>query len=180
MTFKGTAFRLSDNWFSFIDKDTSFTNYLEIGSFYGANVLSVIKNYNFQRHFCIDPYVNNEDFPEVPQDIQDQNEVYSTFLENIKGTDIKLIKDFSFNAIGKFENDFFDLIYIDGNHNKPFVLEDAVLAYRKLRIGGYLVFDDYGWRELTNKQIDYFEEIYNDRMKCVGEKDTQVFFIRVK
>lgn len=37
----------------------------------------------------------------------------------------------------------YDFIYIDGDHNSCGVLEDAVLAWRLLKIGGILLFDDY-------------------------------------
>ena len=36
----------------------------------------------------------------------------------------------------------YDIIYIDGSHEARDVLEDAVLAYRLLKIGGLLIFDD--------------------------------------
>lgn len=181
MVLKGHAYRTCENWFKYIDNAIQYNNYLEIGSFYGANVLSVVEKYFFKRHYCIDPYINNEDYPEVSIDTFDQEEVYNSFLENISGhSNIILKKDFSFNVIPTFENNFFDVIYIDGNHNKPFVLEDAVLAYRKLKVNGTLVFDDYGWRGLTNKQIDYFEEMYSERMVKLGMKDTQVFYKKIK
>ncbi len=51
-----------------------------------------------------------------------------------------------------------------------FVLEDAVLAFRKLRRSGYLVFDDYGWgsADLTQRGIDAFLAAYRDRIELVG------------
>ena len=33
----------------------------------------------------------------------------------------------------KFKDEFFDIIYIDGNHEPEYVLEDAVLSFRKLK-----------------------------------------------
>ncbi len=41
----------------------------------------------------------------------------------------------------------FDFVYIDGSHQAPDVLCDAVLGFRLLRVGGVLVFDDYLWHE---------------------------------
>lgn len=40
----------------------------------------------------------------------------------------------------------FDLIYIDGSHEAPDVLADAVLAWPLLKPGGLLGFDDYTWQ----------------------------------
>lgn len=42
---------------------------------------------------------------------------------------------------------YFDFIYVDGSHQAPDVLCDAVLAFRLLRVGGVLAFDDYLWSE---------------------------------
>jgi hypothetical protein len=46
--FIGIQYRLADNWFDFIDvndyKDKPI-NYLEIGAFHGANLLSVANTY---------------------------------------------------------------------------------------------------------------------------------------
>ncbi len=39
----------------------------------------------------------------------------------------------------------FDFIYVDGSHTAPDVLTDAVLAFRLLRVGGLMMFDDYLW-----------------------------------
>ena len=39
----------------------------------------------------------------------------------------------------------FDLVYIDGSHQAPDVLTDAVLAFQLLKVGGVMIFDDYLW-----------------------------------
>jgi predicted O-methyltransferase YrrM len=38
----------------------------------------------------------------------------------------------------------FDLIYIDGSHDRDDVIIDSILAWRLLRVGGIMVWDDYG------------------------------------
>jgi hypothetical protein len=46
--FNGTQYRLANNWYNFINVDNykiKPINYLEIGTFYGANLLSVAKTY---------------------------------------------------------------------------------------------------------------------------------------
>lgn len=49
---------------------------------------------------------------------------------------------------------YFDVVYIDGSHQAPDVLTDAVLAYYLVRKGGLLAFDDYLWG--LHPQHDYF------------------------
>ena len=46
----------------------------------------------------------------------------------------------------------FDLIHLDGSHEAPDVLADAVLAWPRLAPGGLLGFDDYGWKGFPEPQ----------------------------
>jgi len=39
-----------------------------------------------------------------------------------------------------------DLIYVDGSHTAPDVLLDATLAFKLIRPGGVIVFDDWHWK----------------------------------
>ena len=45
-----------------------------------------------------------------------------------------------------------------------------MLSFRKLKRGGFLVFDDYGWgsADLTQRGIDAFLAAYRDRIELVG------------
>ena len=63
----------------------------------------------------------------------------------------------------------YDLVYVDANHEPEYVLEDAVFAFRKLRDGGYLIFDDYGWGgpDLTARGIDAFLDGYYKRVTII-------------
>jgi predicted O-methyltransferase YrrM len=44
----------------------------------------------------------------------------------------------------RHEERVFDLAYIDGSHHRLDTMEDAISAWRCLRDGGVLIFDDYG------------------------------------
>ncbi|WP_405054006.1 class I SAM-dependent methyltransferase [Tabrizicola sp.] len=48
----------------------------------------------------------------------------------------------------------FDMVYVDGSHQAPDVLLDALLGFRLLRVGGLLVFDDYLWSEPLAYGVD--------------------------
>ena len=50
----------------------------------------------------------------------------------------------------------FDLIYVDGSHNKSHVLADLVLADALLRIGGLLVVDDFEWLGVNDAAHAFF------------------------
>ena len=187
--FKGTQYRLANNWFNTINvnyyKDKPI-NYLEIGAFYGANIISVGLSYglhNESKLFCIDPW---EDYNEYNEYKNEQPHIYETFNENIKnsGFQDKIIinRGYSNKEIHKFDDDFFDIIYIDGNHEPEYVLEDAVISFRKLKVNGIMIFDDYGWGgpDLTQKGIDAFLSGYSKRIQYLNNIASQVFIKKIK
>jgi hypothetical protein len=61
-------------------------------------------------------------------------------------------------------------------------MEDAVLSFRKLKIGGIMIFDDYGFGgpDLTQRGINCFLTCYYKRAINLGQKNTQVFVKKIK
>ena len=180
--FQGTAYRLANLWSIYVPVDTSKPlKYLEIGAFYGANLISVAnifgKHQNSELH-AVDPWIDYEEYPEYKNQ---QASIYDTFKKNIEisghSDKISVHRGFSRDEIPKFEDEYFDMIYIDGNHEPEYVLEDAVLAFRKLKKGGILIFDDYGWGgpDLTQRGIDAFLSGYHKRIKTLGLLESQVY-----
>jgi SAM-dependent methyltransferase len=182
--FEGVQYRLANNWFGMVSlenyKDKPF-NYLEIGAFYGANIISVAKTYGAHaetRLYAVDPWVDYEQYDEYKNQ---QSITYNSYLKNIEtsGDSDKIItkRGFSNIEVPKFEDDFFDIIYIDGNHKPEFVMEDAVLSFRKLKKGGIMIFDDWGWGgpDLTQAGIEGFLRGYHKTISLIGHHDMQVF-----
>ena len=179
--FQGVTYRTADNWRGFIPEYTDPIRYLEIGTFYGANLMSVAKTYAFHpdsRMVCIDPWIDYDEYPEY-KGVQDA--IYSKFLTNVSSISEKLTihRGFSHDILHTLPDNSFDVIYIDGNHMPEYVLEDGVLSFRKLKVGGYLIFDDCGWGgpDLTQRGIDCFLCGYRNRIdsKRVGIRFSQVF-----
>jgi predicted O-methyltransferase YrrM len=177
MSFEGVKYRTADNWFGVLPVTTVPIRYLEIGAFYGANLISVNSTYAANpasQMVCIDPWIDDEN-------------IYNTFCRNMEsnGVDKKLtvMRGFSHEMIPKLEDNTFDIIYIDGNHEPDAVLEDAVLAFRKLKVGGTMIFDDYGWGgpDLTQRGIDAFISAYHRRISpMISNINTQVFVKKIR
>lgn len=182
--FKGASYRLANNWLQHLHLENFMyrpINYLEIGVFYGANAISVANTYAFHEKsklYCIDPW---EDYADYPEYKEKQPEIFDTFMHNIDATmerdKFEVLRGYSNKIVPTLQDDFFDIIYIDGNHEPEYVLEDAVHCFRKLRKNGFMIFDDYGWGgpELTQKGVDAFLKTYSKRIEYLGEKDSQVF-----
>jgi hypothetical protein len=115
--FTGTHYRLANNWFSVINVEAYINkpiNYLEIGTFYGANLLSVANSYglhNDSKLYCIDPW---EDYDNYSEYKGLQPTIYNTFITNVENSGFKdkifINRGFSNQEIPKFEDNFFDII----------------------------------------------------------------------
>lgn len=164
--FYGRYFRLCTNWYQTIKLDEFINrpiNYLEIGAFCGANVITMSQSYASHKDSkitVIDPWCDYDSYDEYKDSISYIYELFKINIDNHGLNDkINVYRDFSNNILPNLENEYYDIIYIDGNHNKEYVLEDAVLSFRKLKLNGYLVFDDYAWNDVK-LAIDVFCKIY--------------------
>jgi len=83
----------------------------------------------------------------------------------------------------------FDLVYVDGSHQAPDVLTDAVLGFQLLSAGGLMIFDDYLWSmEPSGKQdfynmpkpaIDAFLNIFQRKMTVLGAPLYQLYMRKI-
>lgn len=186
--FHGIQYRLASNWFSTMpleDYRDQPIRYLEIGTFYGANLISVAESYAYHPQselHCIDPWMDYADYPEYKDQ---QDTIYDTFLQNIEQSGVKdkitVHRGYSNEKIPTFADNYFDIIYVDGNHEPEYVLEDAVLSFRKLKKEGIMIIDDYGWGgpDLTQRGIDAFLSGYHKRIQYLGIENTQVFIKKI-
>jgi predicted O-methyltransferase YrrM len=173
---EGQFFLTASCWLGIVEQENRPINYLEIGVHAGVNALSV--NTLYAAHpqsklYCIDPW---EDYDEYREYKGIQETVYSQFTRNIKAFNIEdkvvIKRGFSNIIVPTLEDNFFDIIYIDGNHEPEYALEDAVLSFRKLKVGGYLIFDDYNFDgpDGTSRGIDGFLSGYHKRIQVIGKK----------
>lgn len=55
----------------------------------------------------------------------------------------KTMKEFSTDAVKKFEDNSLDFVYIDANHSEPFITQDITEWHKKVKVGGILSGHDY-------------------------------------
>lgn len=55
----------------------------------------------------------------------------------------EFVKEFSMEALKRFEDNSLDFCYIDANHGDPYVTQDITEWYKKVRPGGILAGHDY-------------------------------------
>lgn len=113
-------------------KDRSNIDILEVGVFEGRTAIwfmdNLLKGKNGR-------YVGIE--PDILPNLRHNLKQY----ENIS----MIIDDYSFYALPELicNRNYFELIYVDGDHNAMCYLEDIVMCWRLLEIGGIMLLDDY-------------------------------------
>lgn len=169
-------------WSQFIPIYDKPIQYLEIGVLHGVNTVHISQTYckhiDSQIH-CVDPW---EDYTEYIEYKGQQSQNYNNFIWNITntGTPEKFVihRGYSETIVPTFEDNFFDLVFIDGNHETEYVYKDGVMSLSKTKPGGYIVFDDYDWAE-TKKGILMFLQDYTDKIKILGDTRFQLFIQKI-
>jgi len=164
------------NWSPFIPFFNGPINYLEIGVSDGGNAIHIANSYcknNESKIYCVDPWMDYDEYPEY-KGVQEKG--WLTFNKNIQksGNFEKFVvkRGLSENIVPTFQDNFFDLIFVDGNHETKYVYADGKMAFDKVKSGGYIVFDDYinAWSQ-TMKGIDMFLDEYASKIKILSKNN---------
>ena len=175
---------------------------LEVGSFEGASACYLIRRY--AQHFafeihCIDSWQGGEEHQGL-----DMAAVERRFDENLAQASSAAAHPVSLHKhkgssdnelarlIARGYRNYFDLAYIDGSHQAPDVLFDAVAAFRLVRPGGLIIFDDYLWTGAPQRNgaaidllhcpkpaIDAFTNLYRQKISLIPAPLLQLFVAKV-
>ncbi len=167
------------------------TKILEIGSFEGRSTCWIIEICTEHAQsgievYCVDTWEGGIEHQKGGQIETQMSEVERRFDHNVSVARGKTPHPASIHKIKKYSNHglpdlmasgkygFFDLIYIDGSHQAPDVLTDAVMSFQLLRVGGVMIFDDYLWSmdkpgsqdvlKMPKPAIDAFINIFQRKM----------------
>ena len=84
-------------------------------------------------------------------------EVYKSISEQTKGVPfLEVLRAKSETVLPKFPDEYFDVIYIDGDHSFEGCSKDLELARKKVKKGGWICGHDYEMNELKAKNVYYF------------------------
>jgi predicted O-methyltransferase YrrM len=88
---------------------------------------------------CVDPW---KDYIKR-NDPQTQEKCYQEAKEKLSKYNVTIIRDTSLNAVKLFPDNYFDFVYIDGNHTFDDCIMDLVFWSQKVRSGGMVAGHDY-------------------------------------
>lgn len=168
-----TQYRHTQNWFSYrsfydkINNTHDLKRVLECGVWKGHSIIyltNLLKDKPNIEIYAIDIWEDWElhrNTPEIAKQIPYIYEIYNT---NLKEAGVReLIKDFkgkSWEVAEKFENSYFDLIFIDADHSYEGVYKDLKAWLPKIKPGGILAGHDYYSSEGVQKAVN--EVLMND------------------
>lgn len=124
----------------------------EIGVWKGDFSKEILKRTSPKRLHLIDPWTFQPDFPDrkfgghYAKKQEDMDRIFESVVSRFAGVpNVSIHRASSEEALAEFPDNYFDWIYLDGNHDFEFVLKDLTMGFEKVRPGGILAGDDYGW-----------------------------------
>lgn len=70
---------------------------------------------------------------------------------------VEILRMKSEDAVDLFEDDTFDYVYIDGEHSYKSVMHELTAYFPKVKIGGLILGDDYGWTGVAPAVQDFLK-----------------------
>jgi len=115
---------------------------LEIGCFEGRSTIFFLEYFSNSRITCIDSFDGGVEpaknpYPAYPARFDSNLSAYKDRITEIRArssTGLEMLRT---------HDERFDLIYVDGSHQRIEVLLDSVGAWFLLKVGGILIWDDY-------------------------------------
>jgi hypothetical protein len=121
---------------------------LEIGSWEGRSAIFFLEFFVRSRLTCVDTFEGGDSErvrdPVYSQSLSDLERRFDLNLSDY-GSRYEKMKMRSLPALDKLVESgrLFDLIYIDGSHQRDDVLMDSIISWRVLAHGGHIIWDDY-------------------------------------
>lgn len=137
----------------------------EIGVWWGNFSERILFNAKPKLLHLIDPYVMLPNDPireRIGKNQENMNNIYKHVAKRLRRDNVVFHRDFSYNTAHKFKDNYFDWIYIDGDHSYMGVKKDLELYFAKVKRRGLITGDDYDWgnNQPVKKAVDEFIESF--------------------
>ena len=114
----------------------------EIGTDHGQYAGQLCQGIPGLKLCCVDPWVAYTEGGEIHTQ-KEMDEIYTEAFKRLSPYACIIERSTSMEAVERWSNDTLDFVFIDGNHEFPFVYEDIVEWTKKVRPGGIIAGHDY-------------------------------------
>ena len=131
---------------------------VEIGTHKGRYARSICRYNKKLKLYCVDPWLA---YDNMKIDQNGQESIYNIAVGNLKKYNAEIMKKTSMEALGDFNDNSLDFVYIDGNHHYEYVYEDICEWSKKVKSGGIIACHDYYvifWPGVTKAVEQYTSE----------------------
>lgn len=146
---------------------------LQIGAYTGDATQWILDNRNVLHFDDVDTWEGSDETEHHKLNFSDVEQTWDSrfsHLDNVHKHKMTSDEFFAKTPIGSIEYDF---IYIDGDHTALQTALDGLNAFRLLKNGGIIAFDDYWWMGNPSdflrpkRGIDAFMHICQDKIKII-------------
>jgi len=124
-------------------KELGYARGAEIGTARGSYAITMRLNNPNVELYCIDAWRSYKGLDDYPDQGLLSNYYTSAKKRLGQYKNIKIINDLSMDAVKRFADNSLDFVYIDANHQFPYVAEDVFYWSKKVRKGGIVAGHDY-------------------------------------
>jgi hypothetical protein len=134
----------------------------EIGVASGCFSYHVLLKKNPSKLYLIDPWIyglqKDVELNRTLEKQQQRDIQYQTVCEYFAPfKNVEILRFKSEEAAVLFEDNYLDYVYIDGEHSYEAVMRDLTNYFPKIKVGGYLIGDDYGWTGIEPAVQDFLK-----------------------
>lgn len=150
-------------------------NFLQIGAYTGDAsewLLDNIITHESSWLTDVDTWCGSDEEVHKEFDWTELEKYYDKRMSKYKN--ICKIKGYSADFLQSAQENYYDFIYIDGDHRAEEVYKDAIFSWRCLKVGGIMAFDDYMWRHDSGDAmlcpmpgINQFLQEYNGKFQLL-------------
>jgi hypothetical protein len=173
--------------FSKVINDNNYKKVAEVGIGYGTHAKYILKTTNVDKLYLIDPmqYYPNDAFaddimrciPESPKN--NFNELYSLIQQELSPWKDRFTW-FRTNSLDitndQIADSELDCVFVDGDHSYEAVIQDLPFWWKKVRVGGRMLGDDY-WMDSVARAVNQFARENNlvPEFLSIEGKDYKIF-----
>ncbi len=156
-------------------RELNFKTGAEIGTAEGTYAETILKGNPQMTLYCVDPwdaYDGYQDYTDLKQ-LASMEEKARALLEPYPN--VRFVKKYSMDALQDFDDGSLDFVYIDANHEDPFVTQDVNGWAKKVRSGGILSGHDY--IDIRHPELKMQWRVIEAVNNYVANNDVGGFFI---